>query len=58
MNLLDAYVVEILGEPEYKYCKWFVKVKYNCYGIYSEGEVMLNSYAEAKAVQICYKFLT
>lgn len=32
MNLLDAKVTRVLGHPEFKYNKWWVKVAYDCWG--------------------------
>jgi hypothetical protein len=43
MNLVDCVVTEVLGNPEFKYSKWFVNVKYNSWGSISETEVMFDT---------------
>jgi len=57
MNLLEAYVVEIIGEPYYKYDKIWQKIKYSCYGQMSESSLMFDDLEDLKAVKIGYKFL-
>lgn len=52
MNLLNATVVAILGNPEKKYNAWFVKVRINCYGRISETHVMFKSEEEANNLKL------
>lgn len=56
MNLLDATVTEIIGEPELKYGKWFIKVKADCWGAVTESSLMFSSKEQALAVKPGYKF--
>jgi len=58
VNVLDAYVTEILGEPELKYGKWFVRVTADCYGRPTTTELMFDTEAEARSVEIGHHFLT
>ena len=56
MNLLTGTVTEVLSEPFIQYNKWWVKVKYNCYGRISETELMFNSIASALKVDVGFEF--
>ncbi len=56
MTVLDATVTKILGEPEFKHGKWFVKVERDCWGAKDEAELMFSTEASAKAVEVGYKF--
>lgn len=58
MNLLDAVVTEVCGEPVFKYSKWFVPVKSNCWGQISNSEIMFNTFEEASKVDVGYTYLT
>lgn len=58
VNLLDAYVTKIKGEPVFKYGKWFVSVEANCYGSPTESELMFDTEEEARAVKIGHHYLT
>jgi len=58
MNLLDAVVTEIISEPYFAYDKWWVKVKYNCYGSISETELMFYKENHAKELKVGYTFKT
>lgn len=58
MNLLDAYVKEVLSEPYQAYGRWWVKVKAECWGQYGEHEIMCDTIDEAKAIKVGHKFLT
>jgi len=58
MNLLEAHVTEIIGEPYFKFNKWWVKVKYNCWGSFGETELMFYKENHAKEIKIGHKFLT
>jgi hypothetical protein len=50
MNLLDATVLEVLGEPYEGYGKWWVKVRYECWGREGTCSVMRQTEDEARAV--------
>ncbi|MEF3306650.1 hypothetical protein [Paenibacillus sp. GYB003] len=65
MNLLDAYVTEVLGTPRFEdYYKdegivwWAVPVKYNSYGVVSETELTFKTREEAEKVKVGYHFLS
>jgi hypothetical protein len=58
MNLVDAYVVRVIGEPTLEWNKWWVPVVYNSWGRESETKIMCNTYEEALAVKPGFKFLT
>ncbi len=60
MNLLDAYVTDVVAPPKYttKSDCWEVKVKFNCFGILNETSLYFATEPEAKAVKKGYKFLT
>lgn len=57
MNLLDAYVTEIKGEPELQYGKWFLAVGADCYGRPLETKLMFDTETEARAVKVGDHFL-
>lgn len=52
MNMLDAKVTKILSKPEFKYGKYFVKIEYECYGVYSETSAMFNTLEDAMGCNI------
>lgn len=56
MNLLDATVTKVIGEPQFKYGKWFIKVEANCYGSPTESDLMFSTKEEAEAVKVGYIF--
>ena len=58
MNLLDGYVVQILSEPYFEYDRWWVIVRYDCYGSISQSTLMFNTKEEADGVFIGYKFVS
>lgn len=58
MNLLDAKVTRVLGEPEYNYGKWWVKVAYDCWGREGETKLMFDTETEARNVKVGHEFLT
>lgn len=66
MNILEHYVVEVMGEPEKLEMTlsdgtldvWFdLVVKADCYGSVGQHHVSFNSLEEAKAVQPGYIFM-
>lgn len=57
MNTVDCVVTKVLGKPENKYGKWFVKVQYDSWGHLSETEVLFDTQNEANDIQPGYKFL-
>lgn len=57
MNLLDCYVIEIIGEPYEKYGKWWRDVRYDSWGATSKTELMFGTEAEAASVAIGHHFL-
>jgi hypothetical protein len=65
VNLVDAYVTEVLSEPAYndKYAAegvtwWQVDVNYDSYGRISQTRLTFKTKEEAAAVKIGYHFLT
>lgn len=56
MNLTKSVVTEVIGEPEYKYEHWFIKVRYNSYGQESETELMFNTKERAAEVEPGFEF--
>lgn len=56
MNVVTGEVTELLSKPFEKHNKWWVKVKYNCYGNISETELMFASIDSALKVDIGFKF--
>lgn len=57
MNLLDAVVTKVTGEPRQAYNKWWVDVVYDCWGRESVTAVMCSTQEEALQVKEGYKFL-
>ncbi|WP_201319074.1 hypothetical protein [Paenibacillus sp. EPM92] len=64
MNLVDAYVTKVLGEPEYidKYANegvtwWQVPVECDSYGRLSETNLVFKTEEEAKEVRVGHHFL-
>ena len=58
MNLYDAYVTKVIGEPVFKYGKWFLEVEYLSWSITSEKtELMSSSLEEAQEVEEGFWFL-
>jgi hypothetical protein len=51
MNLIDMYVVEVIGEPYEAYGRWLVKVKADGWGHVSESTVMCRTLEEAENVK-------
>ena len=65
MNLVDAYVTEVISPPKfndkYKYMEkvwWEVDVLYNSYGRISETRLSFKTKEEADKVVVGYHFLT
>lgn len=56
MNLVDAEVKEVIGEPCLSYGKWFVKVKAVDMGGEFEDSIMCNSEQEALDIKPGYEF--
>ena len=52
MNICESYVLEVIGEPYYKYDKWWVKCKFNSYGMVFEQTLMFDKLSSAKSVKI------
>lgn len=58
MNLVDAYVTMVTGDPVEKHGKWFVEVEYESYGQISKTELMFESKEACLAVKLGSHFLT
>lgn len=52
MNLVDAVVTRIIGEPYTQYGKWFVKAEINAYGRVSEHIIMADTQKGIKAYSV------
>jgi hypothetical protein len=52
MNLIDATVLEVLGEPYLRYGKWFVKCKISAYGCESETDAMFSTKEQADLFKV------
>jgi len=55
-NLVNAIVEEILGKPYKEYGKWFLKVKYNSYGVLDTHTFMFDSKEEAEEIEVGHEF--
>lgn len=58
MNLIDAYVTQILSDPYQMYGKWFLEVEYTSEGRTGKTNIMFDTEREALAVFPGHKFLT
>jgi hypothetical protein len=58
VNLIDAYVTEVHGNPYESYGKWWVKVTSDCYGRPTEGALQFDTRDEALAVKPGFHHLT
>jgi hypothetical protein len=65
MNLLDAYVVEVLTEPVYidtykdeGVTWWQIEVMKDCYGVIDKSTLTFKTKEEADSVKVGYHFLT
>jgi hypothetical protein len=58
MNLVDAYVTEILDQPYEMYGKWWLEVVADIYGREGESKLMFNTREEAENVIVGHHFLT
>lgn len=58
MNLIDAYVTNIIGEPYEAYGNWWLKVEANSYGQISPSTLMFTNKSEAEKIEIGHHFLT
>jgi hypothetical protein len=58
MNLVEAEVTKVKGQPFEDYGWWWVKVEYVCYSVSSDMQLMFKTKEEAEKVKIGYKFLT
>jgi hypothetical protein len=58
MNLVDAYVVEILDQPHEMYGKWWLEIEYTCEGRRGNSKLMFNTRDEAEDVTAGYHFIT
>jgi hypothetical protein len=57
MNVLDQVVVNVLGEPNLMFGKWFVKVSANSWGVVGVTYLVFNTKEEALAVSAGYEFV-
>lgn len=56
INILTGTVTEVLAKPYYQWGKWWVKVKYNCYGRISETELMFQNRDSSLKVDVGFEF--
>jgi hypothetical protein len=57
MNVCDCYVTEVVGAPYQAYGRYWVPVKYDCWGCIEQTDVMWASEDEAGKVGVGYCFL-
>lgn len=57
MNLLDCTVTEILGTPYQEYGKWWIRVRYDCYGRESETNLMMDTEDGINNIKLGFTFL-
>lgn len=57
MNLVDCVVDVVLTEPAFAYNKWWIVVKYNSWGRFSDCRLMFDTKEEALAIKPGHKFL-
>lgn len=58
MNLVDATVTKILGEPYYKYGSWMLPVEYECYDTTGETLLLFDMQEVALNIKPGYVFQT
>lgn len=58
MNLVDAWVTEIVGTPYEIYGKWWVPVVAVCEGISIYATIMCYTKEESEKISVGYKFQT
>lgn len=52
MNILDAKIVEVVGKPEIKDGKWFVRFKVDCYGRICETQLLFSTKEAAESLKV------
>lgn len=57
MNLLECTIIEIISPPYFMYRKWWVKVKYTCYGQENTTPLMFDTEELSKSVKVGDIFL-
>lgn len=58
MNLIDAWVTEVMGEPYLSaFGKWCLKVRWDDMGGNGTSTLMFDTEEQAKQVKVGYKFL-
>ena len=56
MNLVDCHVTKILSEPYYEYGFWWLKVRYDSYGVESETAIMRKENSDLENIEIGFEF--
>lgn len=57
MNLIDAVVIEVIGEPFFVHQHWFIKVKADSMGGISTHDLMFPTEEECLKVEVGRKIL-
>lgn len=57
-NLLECQVIEVLSSPVFKYKKWWLKVRYTCYGQSGITQLMFDRKEDAELVEVGYEFMS
>lgn len=58
MNLIDCYVIELIGEPYLEYDVWFLKVKFISQGIEGETLIFNKDKEYFNNVKVGFKFVS
>lgn len=58
MNLIDAVVTKVYGEPVKLYNKWWVPCEYVSFGHTGTTRLMFESKEDAEAVKEGFRFVT
>lgn len=58
MNVLECKVIEILSKPVYKYRKWWLKVRYSCYGKNATTQLLFDRKEDAEDIEVGYEFMS
>jgi hypothetical protein len=56
-NLLECEVIEVLSKPVRKYQKWWVKVRYICYGNKAVTQLLFDNKNDAELVEVGHRFM-
>jgi len=58
MNFVDCHVIELIGEPYFKYDVWWQRVKFIAEGVIGQTDLFRKEKQQLKEINIDYKFLS